>query len=169
MTPALPGGGRSPAVPPSPPPGGATVGSAMVRRPRVCDAGTTVAQVREAFQDDHVHAVLVAEKGLLLAVVEREDVQAARPDVPAREIGTLAGRVVGPDADLAEVWHAMRAASRRRLAVADPSTLLLLGLLCLRRTGQGFCSDADVAARAAELGRRMPPAVTVPRGGRDDA
>jgi hypothetical protein len=40
------------------------------------------------------------------------------------------------------------ATGQRRLAVVDRAGTLL-GLLCLKRTGDGFCSDRDVASRAA--------------------
>jgi hypothetical protein len=44
----------------------------------------------------------------------------------------------------------MRASGRRRLAVtSDDGTLV--GLLCLKASGNGFCSDGDVASR--RLGR----------------
>ncbi len=133
-----------------------TVATAMIHRPKVCGPGTTVTDVRELFLDDHVHAVLVADLGTLLTVVERADVESARADAPARECGRLTGRTVGPDADLDQTWRSMAEAHRRRLAVVDPHGTLL-GLLCLKRSGQGFCSDADVADRAAELGRAVPP------------
>jgi hypothetical protein len=40
----------------------------------------------------------------------------------------------------------MRRAGRRRLAVTSEDGRLL-GLLCLKASGRGFCSDEDVAAR----------------------
>jgi len=42
----------------------------------------------------------------------------------------------------------MSRTGRRRLAVVDDGGVLV-GLLCLKRTGRGFCSDLDVASRAA--------------------
>ena len=45
----------------------------------------------------------------------------------------------------------MREQGTRRLAVVDDDGDLL-GLLCLKRTLDGFCSDADVRARALEHG-----------------
>jgi CBS domain-containing protein len=128
----------------------ATVVDAMIRSPKVCGLETTVAQVREQFRDDHVHAVLVVDNGRLVAVVERPDIAAAAPELPAHLLGRLSGRVTGPDADLDAVRQAMTA---RRLAVVDDRGILL-GLLCLKRTGLGFCSDADVAARADERRNR---------------
>ena len=62
----------------------------------------------------------------------------------------LHARCVGPGTDLVEAWNVMRSHGRRRLAVVDRSGHLL-GLLCLKRSGRGFCSDAGVAARAAEV------------------
>jgi len=132
---------------------GATVADAMIRYPKICGPETTVAQVREQFRDDHVHAVLVVDNGKLVAVVERPDISAAPPDLPARLLGKLGDRVTKPDADLEATRHTM-VERRRRLAVIDDNGLLL-GLLCLKRSGLGFCSDADVQARADE--RRNPP------------
>jgi CBS domain-containing protein len=126
-----------------------TVDDAMLRSPRTCAAATTVAQARAVFADDHIHAVLVVEDARLLAVVERADLDAAAPTALARDAGRLTGRVVAPDVDVEEVRQAMLAARHRRLAVVDAEGGLL-GLLCLKRSGTGFCSDSDVAARAAD-------------------
>ncbi|GAA4915925.1 CBS domain-containing protein [Actinomycetospora succinea] len=125
---------------------GTTVADAMLRRPKVCEPSTTVGQARAMFADDHVHAVLVVADDVLLAVVERADLEGAPDHAPAGERGRLLGRVVGPDADLHETWHAM---TGRRLAVVDTQGRLL-GLLCLKRHGRGFCSLEDVAARERE-------------------
>jgi hypothetical protein len=57
--------------------------------------------------------------------------------------------VTRPDVDVEEVRLAMLAARHRRLAVVGAEGELL-GLLCLKRSGSGFCSDEDVAARAAD-------------------
>ena len=135
-----------------------TVAAAMIRRPKVCGPVTSMADVREMFEDDHVHAVLVADGHTLLTVVERSDLRGTQRDAPARESGRLDGRTTGPDADLAETWRWMSAEPRRRLAVVD-NRHTLLGLLCLKRSSRGFCSDDDVAARATELERALPPAV----------
>jgi len=126
-----------------------TVVDAMLRSPRTCGPTTTVAQVRETFADDHVHAVLVVDDARLLAVVERADLDAASPAALARDAGRLDGRVVGPAVDVEQVRLEMLAARVRRLAVVDARGELM-GLLCLKWSGTGFCSDADVAARAAD-------------------
>jgi CBS-domain-containing membrane protein len=128
----------------------APVAGAMIRHPKVCGPATTTGQAREWLRDDHVHAVLVVDAGQLVAVVERSDLTTTTPsDVPARLIGRLRGRVIGPGADLEFTRHAMLVMRRRRLAVIDHRGMLL-GLLCLKRTGDGFCSDADVQARIDE-------------------
>jgi CBS domain-containing protein len=126
-----------------------TTADAMIHFPRICGPATTVAQVRELFRDDHLHAVLVADAGELVSVVERPDISAAPPNAPARWSGRLRERTTGPSADLEATRRAMTACQRRRLAVIDDHGMLL-GLLCLNRTGLGFCSDADVRARAAD-------------------
>jgi CBS domain-containing protein len=123
-----------------------TIADAVLRRPKVLPAGATAGDARAVLADDHVHAALVVDRGVLLAVVERPDLESVADATPAALVGRLAGRTVAPDADLAATWADMAAQGRRRLAVvADDGTLV--GLLCLKRSGRGFCSAADVAAR----------------------
>ena len=55
--------------------------------------------------------------------------------------------MVAPDVPLGEVLTAMRQINRRRLAVVDAEGMLL-GLLALKASGTGFCSDVDVECRA---------------------
>ena len=126
-----------------------TAGEAMVLFPKTCPPTTTAAQARALFADDHVHALLVVDGDRLLAVVEREDLLGtAGPDVPAHDLGRLEGRTVHPAAPLDPVADQLRAQGRRRMAVVDEGRLL--GLLCFKRSGRGFCSDADIAARSRE-------------------
>jgi CBS domain-containing protein len=126
-----------------------TVAAVMVTRPKTCDAAATVADVRAVFADDHVHCVLIVEDGVLLAVVERGDVAGVPGAGAAVAAGRLAGRTIGPGAEHEAMRRSMVRARRRRLAVVDADGRLL-GLLCLKRTGLGFCSDADTMARAAQ-------------------
>jgi hypothetical protein len=58
-------------------------------------------------------------------------------------------------ASLAEVHRAMTATGRRRSAISAEGQLL--GLLCLKASRTGFCSDQDVRARA--LGEAGPAAI----------
>jgi hypothetical protein len=82
-----------------------------------------------------------------VAVVERDDIAKSQaPDAAAAPLGRLAGRTVTAGASLAAVQRAMNATGRRRAAVtSDDGTLL--GLLCLKASWAGFCSDQDVRAR----------------------
>lgn len=129
-----------------------TVADAMLTIPKRCPPATTAGEAREMLLDGHVHALLVTDGRRLLAVVERRDLAGVPDAVTARDVGRLAGRTVGPDAELATVWERMRAEGLRRLAVVDDDGGLL-GLLCLKRSGDGFCTDEGVLARA---GLRRP-------------
>ncbi|MGD9525408.1 CBS domain-containing protein [Pseudonocardia sp.] len=133
------------------------VADAMLRHPKICDATTTLGRARELLRDDHVHALLVVDDhGLLRAVVEREDLAEGAADTLAEHAGRLADRTVGPHVDLVDTQRRMRRNRRRRLAVVDGRGRLL-GLLCLKRSGTGFCSDDGVRARAAESRRGATP------------
>lgn len=120
----------------------------MLRSPRIEPPGCTVAQARAVFADDHVHALLITEGRRLVAVVEREDLAGAADAESAVDRGRLHGRTVEPAAELEPLRLWMVAEGRRRLAVVDDETLL--GLLCLKSSGNGFCTDEGVAARARE-------------------
>jgi CBS domain-containing protein len=118
----------------------------MVTRPAVHRPWTTVGELRPFFEDEHVHMALIVYAGRLLGVAERDDLEATDDTTPALAVASLDGRTVAPTAPLADAREAMSEAGRRRLAVTtDDSTLL--GLLCLKASGSGFCSDADVDAR----------------------
>ena len=73
----------------------------------------------------------------------REAVQAL-----ARQAGTLAGRTINPHRSLESAMAILKRDQRRRLAVIDGSGHLM-GLLCLKRSGDGCCSDEGVCKRAA--------------------
>lgn len=127
-----------------------TVADAMVRHPKQLGPAATIADVRAQFGDDHLLAALLVDDGRLLTVVERGDLAAGLPGhARAADVGTLSGRTVPPEAQLRATWESMRFVGRRRLAVVTDGGRLL-GLLCLQRSGPGFCSDAGVIARAAE-------------------
>lgn len=127
-----------------------TVGQAMITAPKICELVTTVEQAREFFIDDHVHVLLIVNNGVLCAVVQRDDLtDQTTPTSPVVRAGRLGGRIVSPDIDLEAVLTWMLAHQRRRLAVVNPR-LRLLGLLCLKKSLRGFCSDTDVTARACK-------------------
>lgn len=123
------------------------VADVMVTRPPTFGRDTPVARVRQFFDDDHVHAALVVDGDRLLTVIVRDDLPGA--EGVAADRGALEGRIVAPRADAETVRIAMLDEGIRRLAVVDDARRLL-GLLCLKRSGRGFCSDDDVAARAAD-------------------
>src|ERR1700761_8470420 len=100
--------------------GTASVRDAMLRGPEAVPPWTSVAKLRDLFRDDHVHMALLVERDRLVATVERQDLPPLAFDRrPARSIGVLAGRTIGPDAPLSEVAATMKRGSRRRLAVVD--------------------------------------------------
>jgi len=134
----------------------------MLTAPVRHSPSATVREIRDFFRDDHVHAALiVSPAGYLEAVVERDDVAGAKaPGAAAAPLGRLAGRTVTAGASLAEVRRAMAVTGRRRVAVTSTDGRLL-GLLCLKASRTGFCSDQDVRARA--MGQRDTAAVKARR------
>jgi hypothetical protein len=120
----------------------------MLTTPARHPLSATVGEIRDFFRDDHVHAALiVSPAGYLEAVVERDDVAGCRAlDAAAVPLGRLAGRTVLAGASLAEVRRAMTTAGRR--AAVTSADGRLLGLLCLKASRAGFCSDQDVRGRA---------------------
>jgi len=136
----------------------ATAAEAMLTIPVRHPLSVTVRELRDFFRDDHVHAALiVSPAGYLEAVVERADIADGQaPDAAAAPLGRLEGRTVPAGASLADVRRAMTATGRRRAAVTSADGRLL-GLLCLKASRAGFCSDQDVRTRAldeAAPGRR---------------
>jgi hypothetical protein len=126
-----------------------TAAEVMLTTPARHALSATVGEIRDFFRDDHVHAALiVSPAGYLVAVVEREYIAECQAlDAAAAPLGRLAGRTVPAVASLAEVHRAMTATGRRRAAVTSADGQLL-GLLCLKSSRAGFCSDQDVRARA---------------------
>jgi CBS domain-containing protein len=128
-----------------------TAAEAMLTTPVRHPLSATVGEIRDFFRDDHVHAVLiVSPAGYLEAVVERGDIADCQAlDAAAAPLGRLTGRTVPPGAGLGDLHRAMIATGLRRAAVTSPDGRLL-GLLCLKASQRGFCSDQDVRARALE-------------------
>ena len=128
-----------------------TPANAMLTTPVRHSLNATVREIREFFDDDHVHAALiVGPAGYLAAVVERADLpRSLAADTAAISVGRLAGRIVPGGASLTAIQRAMIATGRRRAAVVSEDGLLL-GLLCLKANRAGFCSEDDVGARALD-------------------
>ena len=135
-----------------------TAAAAMVTRPKVHPPSATVGELRAFFTDEHVHIALLVEDGELVGAIERPDLAAASPDdAPASELATIEGRTIDADIALSDALTAMRLGGRRRLAVTNADGELL-GLLCLKASGRGFCSDEDVASRRRGVSScELPP------------
>ena len=132
----------------------AQVSDAMVTCPMTHPADCGVEVIRAAFEDDHVSmALIVASDRRLVTTIERTDlVETVSSSTPVSDLGTLLGRTVGPAASLDAVTATLLREGRRRLAVVDDSGRLV-GLLCMRRDGTGYCSDHGIRARENERGR----------------
>lgn len=132
-----------------------SVTNAMVTTPQWCAPTATVGELRHFFADAHVHAALVVDDHILLAVIDRDDLTLAADTVSAADVGALLGRAVRDTADLATAERTMRASGRRRLAVVDADGRCV-GLLCLKSSGSGFCTDDDLAARRQDRVAKSP-------------
>lgn len=129
---------------------GVSVAEAMVTVPDTLTGRATVGAARERFRDDHLHMLLLVDDDRLLGTIVRDDLASASDDAgPLMTVARLEGRTIAPEASASEALRDLVTSGRRRLAVVDPVGRLL-GLLCVKRSGLGFCSDADVASRARE-------------------
>jgi CBS domain-containing protein len=127
-----------------------TVRDAVVRLPKTLPVDTPVAVARACFADDHVHMLLLTEGGRLRGTLVRDDLPAHLDGAgPALAHARLDGRIAPAGLSAAAARQLMLVRGIRRLAVVDADGTLI-GLLCLKRRRTGFCSDADVAARAAD-------------------
>jgi CBS domain-containing protein len=132
---------------------GSVVADAMVTIPKTHAPETTLGEICELFEDDHVRlALIVAADGHLVTTIEREDLlRASSMFAPVAELGTLASRTARPSDSLALAIATLARKRRRRLAVVDDGGRLI-GLLCLKRDRTGFCTDAGIRARQRERG-----------------
>lgn len=121
-----------------------------IRHPKTLAADVTIGVVRAQLADDHVHIALLTDGGRLVGTLLRTDLPAFLEDAaPALPHARLDGRVVTPERSAARVHAELVQHRLRRVAVVGADGTLL-GLICLNRRRSGFCSDEDVAARAAE-------------------
>lgn len=133
-----------------------TVAQAMVASPKVLPSDASVGRVRALLEDDHVHMVLLTRGPFLRGTVVRGDIPDTATDAQeAIRFAHLTGRTVSATPLAETVLPRLVARQQRRLAVVDDGGHLM-GLLCLKARGTGFCSDADVAARAHERGCGTP-------------
>ncbi|MDI9933665.1 CBS domain-containing protein [Rhodococcus sp. IEGM 1354] len=119
----------------------------MVKHPKMIGAATTLEQAAHHFADEHVHMLLVVEQSRLVGTLIRADLcEDLPPTSSAIMRSVLTGRCVRDDEPADAVLERMIRQGIRRLAVID-GTHQLAGLLCLKRSGRGFCSDTDVSSR----------------------
>jgi CBS domain-containing protein len=138
---------------------GRTVGEVLVRQPKTLPVDTSVSQARACFADDHVHLLLLTESGRLIGTLVRTDLHDELDGTDlALPYSRMSGRTVPADMPAEQALELLVTSGQRRRAVVDDNGALL-GLLCLKRRLTGFCSDADVAARAAE--RATPGLVSI--------
>lgn len=120
----------------------------MATRPKTLVASASVDDARSVLADNHVHMVLLTRGATLLGTLIRADLPPSAPgDGPALSWSTLSGRTSDPEAPAAPVRECLVRMGLRRLAVTDVEGSLL-GLLCLKSSGAGFCSDDDITSRA---------------------
>ncbi len=118
----------------------------MISRPKTLPSSATVGLVRAAFANDHVHVMLLTDGGTLRGAVIREDLVDVPDDASALAASTLVGRTIAPSASMQQAHQILAETAARRLAVIDENGTLL-GLLCLKRRRNGYCSEADLEAR----------------------
>lgn len=131
-----------------------TVAEAMVTIPKLLPCNVTRSDLDAFFENDHVHAALLMDGTRLVTVIERGDVHSAPHALEPRALGGLRDRIAHPDTNLDSAWAAMRMLHRRRLAVVDDDGVLL-GLLCLKKSGDGFCTDRGVTNRAKDRAKQL--------------
>ncbi len=130
---------------------GRRVADAMVRVPKTHGPACRLDEIRAFFEDGHVHmALIITADRRLVTAIERPDIASAMPGTtPAAELGTLVGRTARPT-DWLDPWTAVLLRQRRRrLAVVDDGGKLL-GLLCLKKGGSGYCTDEGIRDRSRQ-------------------
>lgn len=121
-----------------------TVADAMLRHPTVHPADLTAGEAREIFEArPKTHLLLLATDDVLVSTLTREDLATGDDSVPAVSLGTLDGRTTSPDVPVDDLRTAMTTSGLRRIAVVDADRGLL-GLLCLKASLTGFCTDDGV-------------------------
>jgi len=129
----------------------------MLTVPKTHGLDLTLHQAHQAFANPHVHMLLLTSpNGVLQGTLVRSDLGSfdgqTAPEAPAVGSAWLGGRTIDPTVHVVTAASRMREQQTRRLAVIDCHRRVV-GLLCLKRTHDGFCSDANIQARAAAAQR----------------
>jgi len=132
----------------------------MLTVPKTHDLDLTLHQAHQAFANPHVHMLLLTSpNGVLQGTLVRSDLThldvQETPDALAVGHARLGGRTITPGVHAVTATSTMLDQQTRRLVVID-NHHRVVGLLCLKRTLDGFCSDANIRARAAQAHRRPP-------------
>ncbi|GAA1095021.1 hypothetical protein [Tsukamurella spumae] len=124
------------------------VAEVMLRRPTLHSSDITVGAARAALAaSPKFHLLLLVRDGVLVGTLDAGDLAAPADEAaPATTLASLEGRTVGPAVPADPLRQDMRTTGIRRLAVVDED-LRLLGLLCLKASGTGFCTDDGVDDR----------------------
>lgn len=122
----------------------------MINHPKLVDAALTLSEAQHHFADEHVHMLLLVENSHFIGTLVRTDLRETAPTFPAASFSVLRGRCVHNGAYADDVLKQMIRLRIRRLAVINDDRNLV-GLLCLKRSGSGFCSDLDVSSRASSV------------------
>jgi CBS-domain-containing membrane protein len=119
----------------------------MVTAPKTMPSASTIGDARKAFEDDHVHMLLLTSQDRLEGTLVRSDVPTtALASLPALSLASLEDRWTAPTTPVSALVGRLERTGGRRLAVVDAAGGLL-GLVCWKRGRDGFCNDADVVAR----------------------
>ena len=127
-----------------------TAADVAVHHPTVHPPEATVGDVRRFLAGAHVHLALVVDQdGRLVSTLVREDLSGHADDVAATEVGTLAGRTVPAELPVELLPDRMRALGARRVAVVDQAGRLV-GLVCRKASGEGYCTDEGIRSKRAD-------------------
>jgi len=114
----------------------------MVRRPKTLPAQSTVADLRAHFENPRVRTALLADDGRFAGAIAPEELPADVPGgAPARDHARTDLPTVRPEATMAEALELLDRRGDNRLIVVGEDGETLVGLLCLDKTGAGFCVD----------------------------
>jgi CBS domain len=109
--------------------------------PKTTPAGTTVGELRAAFDaDSHLRSALLTDGAELVGIVERRDLP---PDASPDQLGATYARrpahVIAPERPAGEALARLDASDQCRLVVLAPDGSSLLGLVCMDQARSHFC------------------------------
>jgi predicted transcriptional regulator len=112
----------------------------MVSRPKTLPADASVAALRAQFANPKVQTALLSDGGRFAGAIAPDELPADAPDDgAARDYARTDLPTMAPDATMADALDLMdRRGDHRLIVLGDDATLM--GLLCLDKTGTGFCT-----------------------------